>query len=215
MSTWGNNRANFAHTWNGVRGPRFVIEEGSGTDDVRVTPRGARGLADDETYRGTLDTTEGEVRLVFELRADGLTSGGKKKLLFDSAVDSSSLVLATTTTGGSEAWGADPADFEGVWDLVGGGKIEIRDHGPFQVPGPNQTSGLIQPTGVEGLANLVYLGVCHHAEKKITLTFELANNGYRDGNPQLPREILYLFPEVLLASSIPTEGERFEEVGAV
>ena len=201
MSSWSNTRENFAQTWDLEITPRLEITLGAAPNGLLVTARGARGLIDNETYAGDLDTSSGSISLSFTLAASGL-SGGKKQLSFTSPVDGSSPTTATGPSGVDSAWGSSVADFEGTWSFAGGGEISI------------QNGDQIQCSGVDGLADLLFQGEFDSANKKITISFQVSNDGYKGDDSQNPKEVLFQFPEVMHAggSGTPTEGERFEEV---
>lgn len=202
MSTWSNTRTNYLHTWNLVGAPSLSVVAGSAAEDVVVTPQHARGLVDGEDYNGSLPSGESEIGIVFRLSAAGLV-GGKKQLAFASAVQGAQTVSYQGAPGTSSQWGSSLSDFAGAWALAGGGDITIEN------------GAQVQCSGVPGLADLVFQGTFDAAAKEIRITFGLANNGYTGGDSNQPREVLFLFPEVLHTSTgTPTEGERYEEAGS-
>lgn len=202
MTTWHNSPSNFAQTWAGVYGPQFVIAELSATNNMRVTPRAARGLIDNESYLGLLDPSQGQLQLSFSIVADGVNAEGKKQLKFISAVENAEVKIAESSEPGDPSWGSSLDEFEGVWAVDGGGQISIR------------YGSQIQFGGVPGIRDLLYQGDFIAGHSKIVINFQLVNNGFTGGDSQKARELLFIFPEVLHTSfGIPTEGERFEEIG--
>lgn len=198
MSTWNSTKENFAHIWNIVLSPQFDIVEGTGANELKVTPMGARGLVSNETYIGELISDE--LRFTFTLEAAGL-SGGNKQLTFHAATENSVPLTATGPAGSDPNWGAAVEDFDGTWNLAGGGQFEIKNEGQ------------IQCIDVLGLSNLLYQGDFDGSGSpgKLTMTFGLLNDGYVDDDPTKPKKLLFLFPEVLHIPGVPTEGERYED----